>query len=307
MTKVHIISLAILAASIAAPEAKEINWLASVPPVEYDRTYIHKLLIQRFSVKEKIPCKDGKLACAWRAKDGRWCYIALATDKLLATEHHTYASVMRHELGHCNGWSGHEHERRIPRDSIEAPGLPKDTQYFPTDDLASICFRLDGSPKTCEPDDKWSACETPTAEGRLQYCKRPARVVAGERTPPAAANPPAVKSSQQTNPPTAADPPAASAAADTSDKDRLIARTYKRCLAQRDTDDFKTMKSQKETEDYCGCFSVLINERVPKEEWQADMKAGTWVNNPKLIATQNYCSDRYLNLPDVKSILERKW
>src|SRR5262245_46672999 len=182
----------VLISMIAPATAKQqriLIWMSSVPPVEYDKPYAGKLMLQRFSVREKLPCgnksavvrditgaapRDPKLACSLPTPDGSWCYIAIATDKLLAAENHVYASVLRHELGHCNGWGKeHERERRVPRDSVRAPALPKDTQFLLMDDLTSICVRADGSLRGCEPDDKWSVCETLTAEGKFQACKRP--------------------------------------------------------------------------------------------------------------------------------------
>jgi hypothetical protein len=166
-------------------------WLTSMPPVEYDKPFVGRLLLQRFSDRAKLPCSRvpyQKLACALPTPDRSWCYIAIATDKLLATENHVYASVLRHELGHCNGWGkDHERERRVPRDRVRAPALPKETQLLTLDDLTSICVRADASLTGCEPDDKWSVCETLSADGKFQVCKHPAVVAAN---PPTMANPP---------------------------------------------------------------------------------------------------------------------
>jgi hypothetical protein len=49
--------------------------------------------------------------------------------------------------------------------------------------------------------------------------------------------------------------------------------------------------------DYCGCFAVLINERVTNAEWLSNLKAGRWEKNPKLIVTTKYCRDTYKGLP----------
>src|SRR5262245_19697801 len=161
--------LVLLTGSITATNAKtRMIYFASIPPVQYDQPYTGKLAIQRFSVRDKIPCKT-LLACAYHATDSSWCYIAMAIYKLLATENHTSATEMRHELGHCNGWIGHAGERLVLRDNVKAPVLT-DRLYLPTDDLSSVCIASDGSAKLCEPNDKWTICST--SEGKIQPCKR---------------------------------------------------------------------------------------------------------------------------------------
>jgi hypothetical protein len=127
-----IASLFVLIGATTADAKTKTIWLAGMPPVQYDKPYTGKLAIQRFSAREKIPCKT-LLACAYHASDYGRCYIAMASDRLLATEHHTYATALRHELGHCNGWPGdHERKRLILRESVKAPALPADTQFLPT-------------------------------------------------------------------------------------------------------------------------------------------------------------------------------
>jgi hypothetical protein len=97
----------------------------------------------------------------------------------------------------------------------------------------------------------------------------------------------------------------------TTDEERRktseIASTYKRCLSERNNDEWKKTYTSDETENFCGCFSVLINDRVTVEEWKADVAAGIWQKNPKLIETSTYCKSKYMNLPDVTAIRKKKW
>ena len=86
-----------------------------------------------------------------------------------------------------------------------------------------------------------------------------------------------------------------------------IQSSLKRCLNEHDNEGSKKTYSRKEIEDYCGCFAVLINERVTNDEWLANLKAGTWGKNPKLIATVKYCRETYKGLPDVKALRAKKW
>jgi hypothetical protein len=88
-------------------------------------------------------------------------------------------------------------------------------------------------------------------------------------------------------------------------KTQLVARTYKRCLLENEKS--KTIFTQTEIDNYCGCWSALINDRVPEAEWKADTAAGTWVTNPKKIETVKYCRDKYMPLPDVTEIRKRNW
>ena len=86
-----------------------------------------------------------------------------------------------------------------------------------------------------------------------------------------------------------------------------IATTYKRCLLERSGDGWKKTYTQEEINNYCGCFSVLINERVPDKEWKEAIAAGTWGQHPVLAEVTEYCSKKYYNLPDVTAIRKKKW
>ena len=57
--------------------------------------------------------------------------------------------------------------------------------------------------------------------------------------------------------------------------------SYKRCLNDHASEGSKKTYSQKEIEDYCGCFAVLINERVTNAEWLSDLKAGRSGKEPQ--------------------------
>jgi hypothetical protein len=57
----------------------------------------------------------------------------------------------------------------------------------------------------------------------------------------------------------------------------------------------------------CGCFSVLIIERVTEEDYKAASQAQTWKNHPVMNEVYNYCRKKYLNLPDVTAIRKKEW
>ncbi|MGO8242938.1 hypothetical protein [Rhizobium johnstonii] len=85
------------------------------PPARYDHAYSGKLLLQ------KLPQAKVQKACQWLfARYGlkdttsfqqHGCAKAFPESCIVITIDKTYmgatpAAVLRHELGHCNGWSG---------------------------------------------------------------------------------------------------------------------------------------------------------------------------------------------------------
>ena len=89
------------------------NWL---PPAEYDKPFTGSLIIRRLEAEEDIErvCKgSSKVACAARVADGSACHLFIANDNVLRSHHVPWAFVLRHELGHCNGWTiKHETNRK---------------------------------------------------------------------------------------------------------------------------------------------------------------------------------------------------
>jgi hypothetical protein len=85
-----------------------------IPPVEYDHPFDGKATIYYATDEIWNPCgktrkdyPDGDLAgCAW-PHDGQ-CTIIIAPLKILRKYGLTPRIVLRHELGHCNGW-GQDH------------------------------------------------------------------------------------------------------------------------------------------------------------------------------------------------------
>jgi hypothetical protein len=106
-----------------APTGKMIR----LPPPQYDVAYVGKLEILRYIYIEELraicDARDHEsrvVACAER-KDHS-CTIHLGPyEKLIATGH-TFASIMRHELGHCNGWSAqHEQAQWVSSFDVSTP------------------------------------------------------------------------------------------------------------------------------------------------------------------------------------------
>src|SRR5262245_38051904 len=86
----------------------------TMPPVEYDHPYEGELILRREdepTVRERcrhqmIP-GNVALACSQRWSVGK-CQVWIVTDDVIALHAKprgwTYEMILRHEIGHCNGW-----------------------------------------------------------------------------------------------------------------------------------------------------------------------------------------------------------
>jgi hypothetical protein len=84
------------------------NWL---PPAEFDHEYAGVLTVHRGTQQEMLaqcPSKSNpgyySLGCSRRFFDGATCVVYIAKDIMLQAAGWPYDLVLRHELGHCNGW-----------------------------------------------------------------------------------------------------------------------------------------------------------------------------------------------------------
>jgi hypothetical protein len=119
MNKRLLLATAVSLACIASANAAEHKALLLLPPAEYDHPYTGRSLeIQRTTPAEiVIQCPAtarssvGALACAFPLTDS--CTVVMVDDDLLRKAGFTPELVLRHELGHCNGWSG-DHEGARP-------------------------------------------------------------------------------------------------------------------------------------------------------------------------------------------------
>jgi hypothetical protein len=103
---------------LAAPELPSLKQLMEkasrqliMPPFEYDRPFEGKLIVTEAPSKEEVRIDCGlpepKLACAFPRPHKNECEIIVAPE-----EHILRDGYLRHEIGHCNGWSEkHEHSR----------------------------------------------------------------------------------------------------------------------------------------------------------------------------------------------------
>jgi hypothetical protein len=133
----------ITAAAMLIPlsaQAASKKWIAMLPPLKYDYLYQGQLTIARgiLAVMNAV-CAEVKLAkfalpyaCSRiyrrtntpKEAPADICHVFIAEDNLLLPAGWIYKDVLRHELGHCNGWGGHDRGRAPPAPSGKPPVIP---------------------------------------------------------------------------------------------------------------------------------------------------------------------------------------
>lgn len=96
-----------------------------LPPAKYDRSFDGRVVIERHSGKELkehciVPDPDGVMACAlggeikpnsyYRGWMSGVCTVHMLNDQELLVRGQRYDLVLRHEIGHCNGWTGNHED-----------------------------------------------------------------------------------------------------------------------------------------------------------------------------------------------------
>src|SRR6516165_11704505 len=90
-----------------------------LPPPEFDHVYEGDLTIVMVKTVEEllILCNIESqitLACSIRAYDGKSCLIMMVEDEAMRKRGWTTGLLLRHEMGHCNGWTqAHEGQRPV--------------------------------------------------------------------------------------------------------------------------------------------------------------------------------------------------
>jgi hypothetical protein len=141
----------------AAPQARpHVIIRTTLPPAEYDKPFNGELEIQRFATSEDIQrvCKgEGVgIACSARAVDGTKCWIFVVANNVIEKREYSLATILRHELGHCNGWKHGKKDggRWIRADSIRTmPALPASTRWFPAYPPV-VCLTPEWKPEPCK-------------------------------------------------------------------------------------------------------------------------------------------------------------
>jgi hypothetical protein len=150
-----LLASSMFALASTATQAQKLHYQGWFPPVEYDQPYTGKLTIRRLETQEEIAklCTNSKakIACTLSAKDRSFCHIFIANDDVIKKGKTSYIFVLRHELGHCNGWSSdHKDARTVWIDTITiGPTLPKDTLILPAYPSV-VCVTPEWKPEPCK-------------------------------------------------------------------------------------------------------------------------------------------------------------
>jgi len=124
--------LTILVLTLSSAHAQSDNWskLPFLPPPQYDHPYAGELIINRVGpeVGVALSCPTANfvtgraIACNLRTigpGPKERCEIFIAADSVIASVGLTFDLVLRHEIGHCNGWPGdHPYARYISEADI---------------------------------------------------------------------------------------------------------------------------------------------------------------------------------------------
>lgn len=166
--------LLILASSTSIADAQKL--MTTLPPAFFDRPYLGTLTIwiaDKKTVREHCynmsPNWSG-LACAKGLKDKSRCIIYIVKDEVLTAAGYHPSVAMRHELGHCNGWSGdHSDGVRIRASEPVRPWELPQTTVTVTAYTPTLCIKPDGTDESCanrqSPETKATVAETAPALG----------------------------------------------------------------------------------------------------------------------------------------------
>jgi hypothetical protein len=115
---ITLVAAIIVMALILAAHAQSLDRNYPIlPPLEYDRPYTGKLRVTVVpTIKEVMEHCDlafpSALACTLHR--GELCIIIILPDDTLYSKGWDAWHVMRHEMGHCNGWRGNHIGARVP-------------------------------------------------------------------------------------------------------------------------------------------------------------------------------------------------
>lgn len=115
-----LIALVAATSAVAGPRWK------LMPPAEYDHPYAGRLTVTRVDSQAKVRelCTNaqfhpqvGALACSRRVDSD--CFIIIAPDDVILKAGFPPDVIKRHEIAHCNGWSGEHKDAYSHEDYLE--------------------------------------------------------------------------------------------------------------------------------------------------------------------------------------------
>jgi hypothetical protein len=102
-----------------------------LPPVEYDKDYEGNLIVQEVATIEEL-LETCKLTVKWAlgcSTHTSWeCHVYLVPESVMKKYGWWREAMLRHELGHCNGWPGDHPGQRpyTPYQHLRFQGLKVD-------------------------------------------------------------------------------------------------------------------------------------------------------------------------------------
>jgi hypothetical protein len=155
--KAAIIAGCVVLSVLSAPGAYATGKGDTLPPAEFDKPFTDELHIVRVpNMKEMgATCKEtSKFACATRPKNVTYCVMFLLPEKQIkARGQNALAFILRHELGHCNGWPGdHPNGRNVTKEyqngHIAMPVMPPIIKELPVYSSV-VCVTPDWKQEPC--------------------------------------------------------------------------------------------------------------------------------------------------------------
>jgi len=154
--KLACIVAALVWMSVGAKAATKLIWSGSIPPAQFDVPYEGVLTIWKISERDrKGICSNDKSACVYHPQEippYRWCDLYIIGE--VWKEHGwSWASVLRHEIAHCNGWPGdHAGGRKVDAPTtrnMAMPKLPSSTRWL-TFAPPVVCFTPTHDVEPCD-------------------------------------------------------------------------------------------------------------------------------------------------------------
>jgi len=147
----HGLACAAFLALMGPAHAQLYNYL---PPAEYDHPYEGELWVRVAPTEEDIPklCnRTSEVACTLHPVAGKVCEMWITPD---LTKHPdmSLAFIVRHEVGHCNGWPGDHPNAVKTRMDLDwgQPKWPAHTHFLPAYRGKPICVTPEWKKEPCE-------------------------------------------------------------------------------------------------------------------------------------------------------------
>jgi hypothetical protein len=163
--KVLAVGLFMASALLPASAEQQMRFTTSLPPPQYDKPYAGELIIWRVNLPKtlreichtlnfpKLGGVDMAFACAKapvsQTPPYPFCHIFIVSDEILYRWRIKLSVLLRHEIGHCNGWPGdHPNSRKVSMHEnvdVNVPSGAKRLRAYPP----LVCLTPEGKEESC--------------------------------------------------------------------------------------------------------------------------------------------------------------